>query len=435
MVPGTVKTIIRFQGEAVKKNEPVLQIQYLNQLKVEGLIEAQDARDLDEKQKEIQVEVSQPRGPRQELSGEQGHQREVTCVAVTRGKDPLILSGSEDRTLRIWGKGTNNKYHLQFRLPHKVAVRSLAVTGKSAEANRAVVGLADGTAEVHDLDQVIKKAKEAKPTVLQEGKHEGAVNCVAFSAKGTWCATGGDDRAISVWDADSGKRLAHKAEAHRGPVTSLQITPEDELVSAGQDGQLIVWKRDGEKLVRARTIDRRGRSVAQLGLSTDGTKVLFDQGKELQVRALASRQIEGVLQNPEGMGNFTTLALFSPDGKTILTNTAADGRLQMWRAPTRDQHASELLQLIKPGATTTCGAFAPDGDFVVTGTQNREVLIWDMPKAEEMQALKATLKQVERTQEGGSRNMRITAELELEEKPDWLVPGATATMVLKRKGR
>jgi WD40 repeat protein len=304
-----------------------------------------------------------------------------------------------------------------------------------------VVGLADGTAEVHDLDQVIKNAKDAKPTVLQ-GRHEGAVNCVAFGPQGRWCATGGDDRALSVWDADSGKRLAHKAEAHRGPVTSLQVTPEGELVSAGQDGQLIVWKRESEnseKLIRvkAKTIDRRGRGVAQLGLSADGTKVLFDQGRELQVRDLASRQIEGVLQNPEGMGNFTTMALFSPDVKhpTILTNTAADGRLQLWRAPTHDRHASELLQLVKPGATTTCGAFAPDGGFVVTGTQNREVLIWDMPRAEEMEPLTATLKQVERTREGGSRNMRITAELELEVKPDWLVPGATATMVLKRKGR
>ena len=65
----------------------------------------------------------------------------------------------------------------------------------------------------------------------------------------------------------------------------------------------------------------------------DGKYTLFDEGRELRVVSLADQQIEGVAGQLRRDGNFTTLALFSPDGKTILTNGAAAGRLQLWRAP------------------------------------------------------------------------------------------------------
>ena len=87
------------------------------------------------------------------------------------------------------------------------------------------------------------------------------------------------------------------------------------------------------------------------------------------------------------------MALFAPDGATILTNSASDGRLQLWRTPVRlggDDlgRALELRQFVSPGGTATCGAFDPDDKpaFVVTGSRDGYVLVWEMPQPDEVMA-------------------------------------------------
>src|SRR5206468_2672805 len=76
---------------------------------------------------------------------------------------------------------------------------------------------------------------------------------------------------------------------------------------------------------RVQEIDRRSGDVAQLGVSHDGTRVLYDQGKELRILNLADKKSVGAIQNATGSANFSTLALFSPDSKTILTSSDAEG--------------------------------------------------------------------------------------------------------------
>ena len=123
------------------------------------------------------------------------------------------------------------------------------------------------------------------------------------------------------------------------------------------------------------------------------------------------------------------MALFAPDGKTILTNSASEGRLQLWRTPPPSGRGSELRQLVWQKGAVTCGAFAPDNSFVVTGTQDQQVLVWRMPSQDEIDArLTAHVSLIERSINDSSRQVRIWAELV--EPPPWVVPGGTATMVL-----
>ena len=74
--------------------------------------------------------------------------------------------------------------------------------------------------------------------------------------------------------------------------------------------------------------------------------------------SLDDRQIEGVIRSFAVATNFTTMALFAPDGNTVLTNSASDGRLQLWRTPglaggaDRD-HAAELRQFVWNSGTAT----------------------------------------------------------------------------------
>jgi hypothetical protein len=90
--------------------------------------------------------------------------------------------------------------------------------------------------------------------------------------------------------------------------------------------------------------------------------------------------------------------------------------------------AAELRRLTWPDSPATCAAFAPDGSFVVSGTKDRNVLIWAMPSREEVERqLTARLTLVEPFVSGRGGQARVWAELK---NPGALVIGGPATMVI-----
>jgi WD40 repeat protein/biotin carboxyl carrier protein len=418
-IPGVIKVISKnHQGDAVKPNETILQIQNPARLRVDGRLELQEALKLKEGMTAI-VEANRPEMPRLVISG---HLQAVNCVAVSKGKRPIIVSGSEDETLRGWDATTGDKVWAVYGL--RSGVRSVACTPPTAKHNLVCFGCADGTVRVLDLDQ-----SDRKPREMAE-RHRGPVHSIAVSPDGEMVATGGDDRVIRLWKTETGA-LLHTLVNHSGPVTSVQFASAKRLVSAAKDNRLIVWEVEAGKPPHpiGPRFEGRGGEVLNLGVSPDGKTVLFDQGKELRMLTLDNKDLVGTLQNPSDAMNFSTMALFSPDGKTILTNGSASGKLQLWRTPVSQLRGSELRQFIWTKGTANCGAFAPeDGSFAVTGTEDHQVLVWSMPSKEEIDSrLEARLTLVEKNLDTQSRHVKVWAELD---SPEWLVPGMRATMVV-----
>lgn len=417
-IDGVVKQILKnHQGDAVKPLETILRIENPARLRVEGRLEVQEALKLKKGMTAI-VEASRPESPRLVLSG---HLRQVNCVAVSKGKRPVIVSGGEDEYLRGWDSVTGEKLWAVMQL-HS-AVRSVACSPPKSEHNLACFGCADGTVRLIDLDSPDKQ----KPREMPE-RHRGPVLGVAFSPDGKIIATCGDDRLIRLWKTETGELLCTRP-GHNAMVTSVQFASDKRLVSAGKDGRLIVW--DVEDVNRLHAIgprfDNHG-EVATLGVSPDGKTLLFDQGKELRLLTL-DRQMVGALQDFSATMPFSTMALFSPDGKTILTNRSMPGQLQLWRTPVTQARGSELRQFVWTKGAATCGAFAPeDSSIAVTGTQDHKVLVWSMPSKEEIDSrLEAEITLVEPYLDTQNREIRVWAELAA---PEWLIPGMKATMVV-----
>ena len=161
-------------------------------------------------------------------------------------------------------------------------------------------------------------------------KHQRAINCVDMSPDGSFIVTGGEDAAIQLWETATSKLLYRFPAGHRGGVTSVQFLPGSQLVSAGRDLTIHLWTvgRESARMESTR-IDRRSGHVPTLTASPDGKRVLFDQGKQIQVLSLLDGRPEGVLQNATGATNFTTMAEFSPDGKLILTAANSGGTVQL----------------------------------------------------------------------------------------------------------
>jgi WD40 repeat protein/biotin carboxyl carrier protein len=463
-IEGTIRQTYKHPGEAVKNLEPVLQIQNPKKVRVDAQVDVQDAlvlrnrldeaarhraeasrlwaaelqknprateppqaqalRSLADKLTRLEVEASRQEPPVAVLSG---HGREVTCVAVTNEKMPRIVSGSEDHTVRIWQRVTGeDRWTEQVNLDHRAVVRSLAVTGPKAAKQRLLTGTITGRARLFTLDDL--KAGEK----VLDSRHTGAINACAFNADGTLCVTGGEDASLILWDVEEGKLLGRVPNAHRAAVTSVVFTAKGQVVSAGRDKRLLVWKiseggEGGKTLTVERQEDRRSGEVAALGVSPDGETVLFDEGRELRIVSLSERKILGVLKNASGTASFSHFALFSPDGKSILTGSSATGRTQLWRAPQSGNRPSEMRNY-HWSSTETCGAFDPSGKYAVTGTQDNQVLVWKMPDRLEVEKpLPGELTFVEEFLDVSARKLAIRATVE---NPGWVIPGASATIVV-----
>jgi WD40 repeat protein len=431
-IPGTVKTLYKGRGDAIKGLESVMQIQNPDILHVEGKVEAQEAKQLRDMLRQakaahktipVTVDASQMEAPKQVLKG---HLHAINGVAVSGGAQPMIVSASDDNTVRIWARAAGqDRWYQHAVLTLDSDPTAVACSPRGAKANQLVVGTQSGSVRLFNLDNL----KEAEKRLSGQDK---PVTCVAFSPDGALFAAAGADRSISLWNAAGDYQRTIKG-AHADVITSLQFAAPTRLVSAGRDGRMVVWDiRQGAAPTRALEFDRRTNAVPVLGVSPDGETVLIDlQAEEMRMLSLKDKHIVGSLQSPPNSGDFATMALFSPDGKTVLTNSTGAGRgLQLWRTESQQGRGAEVRQFVWTTGAATCGAFSPDGTFAVTGTADNQVLVWAMPDAKEVdQRLTARLTYVEDFLDSSSNKVMVRAELE---NPGWIIPGPAtrATLVV-----
>jgi hypothetical protein len=210
------------------------------------------------------------------------HAAPVTCVAVT-ANGRQALTGSEDKTLRLWDLETGKVLAVCARHGH--AVVDVAV---SADGRRALSTDGSDHALLWGLNNI--------PTItpVRTGR---PVTAVALSADGSRAALGtaaaeeGAGHDILVFDAASGARL-RTYQGHADTITSLAFSPDGKrLVSAGNDRSVRFWSlsMDGPQ---AATQNLPG-SVVRVGFLPGGDKVLVETKTRGMVLSASTQALLG----------------------------------------------------------------------------------------------------------------------------------------------
>jgi WD40 repeat protein len=213
----------------------------------------------------------------------------------------------------------------------------------------------------------------------------GGICCVAFSPDGTTVAAGIEG---SIEGANLGKLWDVSPEGGGEWLTLPAVEGQGPDVDFSPDGHLLAISRDythvslhdavtGEKAI---SIDASGPSTG-IDFSPDGSRIATSGAYGAAIWDAASGD---QLLRLEGHEDWVNKVRFSPDGDRLVTGSD-DGSFRLWDASTGEQ----LLVLEDHDGFDWGAAFSPDGRLLATAGDGR-VKLWDAITGRQIRTLAET---------------------------------------------
>ncbi len=263
----------------------------------------------------------------------------------------LLVTGSTDKTARLWSARTGRQLHVLRQRGH-VAAESFSPNGRLL-----VTSSSDGSAGVWDV-------RTGSRLLLLVGS-TGVAEDASFSPDGKEIAVAFGDRLARIYSSDDGRLLAPLA-GHTDAVTSVGFDPSGQtIVTASSDGTARLWSVNaGDQLA---VIDRQPGTV---DARFAGERVLAVAGRTARVLTPTGRLLRR-LRMP------TPIVAIAAEGSSLaLADSSGD------------------LERIGPGGGEAYGglgvravAFAPEGTLVA-GSSDGTIRIWS-PGAQSPRIVKA----------------------------------------------
>ncbi|KAF8980530.1 U3 small nucleolar RNA-associated protein 13 [Entomortierella lignicola] len=221
-----------------------------------------------------------------------GHTEAIGAVALTRKTDGLLLTGSQDRTIKCWDLSTG------------------------------------------DLDSPDEEHRFKSHYTIQA--HEKDINTIAIAPNDKIFATGSQDKLAKIWNLQEGT-LMGTCKGHKRGVWSVKFSPVDQcLATSSGDRTIKIWSLNDFSCLR--TFEGHTNSILKVDFLTSGLQ-LVSCGSDGLVKLWTIRTNECVATLDNHTEKIWALAV-RKDENMVVTG-GADSMINMWEDFTEVEYAEK----------------------------------------------------------------------------------------------
>ncbi len=304
----------------------------------------------------------------------------VLAVTVGRAGDrDVIVSGSADRTVRVWDAVTGELVGTPLS-GHERVVNTVAI-GRVGDRDVIVSGSADRTVRVWDAADLSPQA----PYIL---KLRSVVYAVAIARVGARDMIVCADYAgtLQCWDAATGELAWSVPKAHDGSVLAIaigKIADQDVVVSGADDGQVRLRSADTGQLTGNPLIDHRNANRDQdvpveavtIGQAGDRNIVVSASGGKVRIWDA----VTGDLADTPFTAHVNTINAVTTGRaghRDVIVTGSADGTVRVWDAAFADPSEPALIGHDDAVTAVVIGR-VQSRDLVVSGSDDGTIRFWD----------------------------------------------------------
>jgi WD40 repeat protein len=353
-----------------------------------------------------------------------GHQASVEDIAFN-GEGTLLVSGSLDKTIKIWALNNNNALRtIQTEATSSVTFSPDGSTIASAVSQRVVFWSVGTGAQIRQITHAhytgsirftsdwrlmaVRNELWNPYTGVKVKSFQGRQNnfFLAISADGTLLASR-DNNTLVLWDT---QRAVPLFQFHQPPglTTGLAFSRAGDKLAWGRKNQVYIWNLRNNSLERI--INAHKFDVNEVAFSPDGQQIASCSDGELKIWSVSDgRSLQDLSDSSETIGDFQTLQ-FSPNGKLLAVGGAVgddQAAVGIWNpstgkllktitiptnspsAPIRKRSRAHALAMPGgPSVVVHSVAFSPDGKLLVSGDENGNVILWNVKTGRRVRMMK-----------------------------------------------
>ena len=257
-------------------------------------------------------------------------------------------SGEEDTDSDRW-------QHLHTLAGHNDAVSSCAM----GDRGLVISGSHDRTLKLWNL-----KTGELLKSIVAHGDR---INAVALSANGKSFASASQDGTMKTWKIGRGQvTQSTEIKAHKAPITCLLLSGNGQfLVSGARDKTVKIWNTQTGRLLK--TLRGYSAHLSDLAWFADGQNFASSALEPLlRMRQLPYGKLVHSLQSPCAI---SALA-FSPDGLTLAAG-GCDRKIHVWQLSDYTK-----LWSVNHGDRISALTFSPHQPLLASGGEDKAIKLW-----------------------------------------------------------